>query len=138
MFETVPAWVADYIGIPFTEKGRDWSGCDCWGLVRLVYLEHYGIEMPLYLDGYESTKDGESVSKVIHYAEKQFDKWEQVKTPVPGDFVVCRIQDRPWHVGLIVAPGIMLHSEIGIESTLAQINGLRWKNRIEGYYRYHG
>ena len=134
MFEDVPTWVADYIGIPFLEKGRSHTGCDCWGLVRLVYLEHYGINLPLYLDGYESSRDGSTISALI---KKEAVKWHEVAEPNPGDFIVCKITGRPWHIGLLVATGIMLHTETGIESSLAETSSWRWKNRIEGYYRYH-
>jgi cell wall-associated NlpC family hydrolase len=52
-----PAWAAEYIGIPFLERGRGRAGCDCWGLVRLVLAERFGIELPSHADDYETVKD---------------------------------------------------------------------------------
>jgi cell wall-associated NlpC family hydrolase len=31
----IPAWAADYVGIPFREHGRSRDGADCWGLYWL-------------------------------------------------------------------------------------------------------
>ena len=39
----LPAWVADYVGLPWEPYGRTRAGVDCWGLVRLVYEERLGI-----------------------------------------------------------------------------------------------
>ena len=39
-----PSWAGAYVGIPYRDHGADRSGCDCWGLVRLVYRERARID----------------------------------------------------------------------------------------------
>ena len=41
-------WFEDYVGIPFVDLGRDRSGIDCYGLIRLLYSERLSVEMPDY------------------------------------------------------------------------------------------
>ena len=44
----LPDWCAQYIGLPFVEGGRDRSGLDCYGLLRLVINERYAGSVPEY------------------------------------------------------------------------------------------
>ena len=42
-------WCSKYVGIPFVSGGRDKSGCDCYGLVRLILHNEYNTELPLLI-----------------------------------------------------------------------------------------
>jgi len=41
-------WAGEFVKIPFLINGRSKSGCDCWGLYRLIVLERSGVELPEY------------------------------------------------------------------------------------------
>ena len=129
----IPQWAIDYVGVPFVEHGRDAGGCDCWGLVRLVYREVFGRVLPGYYGAYSDSHDGASISALINREARH---WAPVDKPRPGDVVVCRIEGRPWHVGVLLTEGVMLHTERGTDAVVERIDGLRWQRRIEGYYRY--
>lgn len=132
----LPAWVADYVGLPFKEKGRDRSGVDCWGLVRLVLAERFGIEVPSYVEEYGSTKERETIGAVI--AREVQPPWVEVLPGQerPGDVVLMRRGRHPIHVGLVVAPGRMLHVEEGIEACVEDYRGLAWSRRVVGIWRW--
>ena len=40
--------INDWLRIPYVDHGRDWTGCDCWGLVRMVRHALRGDLMPSY------------------------------------------------------------------------------------------
>lgn len=39
-------WINEYVGVPYKPGGATREGYDCWGLVRAVYREQLGIELP--------------------------------------------------------------------------------------------
>lgn len=121
-----------YVGIPFKEKGRDENGLDCWGLVRLWYDKELGIELPSYIDAYQTTNDIEITETI---KKEQAIKWELVDTPKRGDVVLLKIKGLPWHVGIYLGDNRMLHVEQGCDSIIEKLGRSKWKNRILGYYR---
>lgn len=126
-------WVNFYIGLPFADGGRARTGVDCWGLVRLVYAEQLGIELPSYLGEYASATDA-SVSAVM---EREASSWSTVHDlPRKYDVVMLRIGARPRHVGIIVSDGLMLHVERGKDACIERYSGIMWISRVEGFYRH--
>lgn len=129
----IPEWCAKYVGTPFLEHGRTRSGCDCWGLVRLALYEHFAIGVRDFSDCYCGIEDAETIQALCRM---EAEAWQRVEDPRPGDVVLMRIAGIARHVGLVVAPGLMLHTEAGMSAVCEPYTGPVWKNRIEGFYRH--
>ena len=126
-----------YIGVQFKPHGRDPNGWDCWGLVHYILREHFDICVPSYDEDYESLKDKDHLQELI---KGQMGPWDEISLDLSeaGDVLLLRMMGRPVHVGLVVARGIMLHVEMGIETCIEDYTGIWWKNRVIGAYRYVG
>jgi cell wall-associated NlpC family hydrolase len=133
----IPFWAGHYIGLPFQDHGRDKSGLDCWGLVRLVMAEQFGIALPSFLREYERTTQVDRISALI---ERESVKWRLIAKGLEmcGDIIVLRVRGKPMHVGVVLGDRHMLHIEHGINSVIESYAGARWSERIAGFYRYKG
>jgi len=130
-------WAAEYVGIPWLAKGRGREGCDCWGLVRLVLAERFGVEQPSYAEGYASPAEREEIAALLRGGVPA-NGWLQVDDGErPGDGVVFRLLNVPWHVGVVVGPDEFLHVEEGIGAAcIDRLSSHRWARRLVGVYRH--
>ncbi len=126
--------VSRYASIPFVEKGRDITGCDCWGIVFLIFRDFFDIELPTYLEDYTSTEDEKVLGAVI--AEHKRFNWEEVFIPEQFDVVLFRLKGQPMHVGVYVGEGRFVHCIQKSGVSVEKVNSIVWRNRIVGYYRY--
>lgn len=132
--ENPPPWVAQYVGVEFAEGGRGISaGLDCWGLLRLVYAERFGVWLPAFNGGCET---GEALAGLVGQ-ETHSGRWRRVVEPAVGDAALFRVA-RGWHVGVVVADRRMLHAQRGTESCVERFDTPRWAPRLEGVYRIAG
>lgn len=134
--------LADFVGLPFRDHGRDRNGADCWGGVRLVLRELRGIVLPDYGSGYHGTMDCDGIGVAIR--EGLVRDFVPVARPQAFDLVIFKLAGKPWHVGLVVAPGRFLHwpqpDERGNDGTsrIAWYTDRTWKHRVDGFWRYRG
>lgn len=125
--------IEKYLTIPFKDRGRDWNGVDCWGLVHLFYKEEFGINLPPYLDVNEKWNQVGQIAAVMG-VEKN--KWKRVETPTLGDLVLFNITGMPVHVGIVLDKQLMLHALDKVGVSIEPYRTLKWGTRIEGFYRY--
>ena len=140
------SWSDKYISppIPFKPRGRDFSGCDCGGLVLLVLKDHFDIEARDTEKEYEDGNFGRPTQAKLSSLGSAIDnalgdEWHPVsrENSRPGDLVIFAPRGIPCHVGLVVSPGKMIHVEEGSgQSMLSDIHGIEWGSKVKGYYRH--
>jgi cell wall-associated NlpC family hydrolase len=135
-------WTGDFVGIPYKRRGSNFSGCDCWGLVRLVYLYQCGIELPSYADKLDDISASETMN-----SETRAGSWLQVMgRPKPFDVVHMtsypiidgrRIKTNG-HCGVMISPERLLHvwEENPSYSVHVSIDNPRIRPRVLGIYRH--
>lgn len=105
------------VGVPYVADGRDpETGLDCFGLVLYV----------LRAEGHLIPDLAASTAEAV--ASKYF---EPVQKPEPGDVVQVLHRGRP-HVGIVVAPGRVLHAS---ETAGVVVSPLGARARLRGAYR---
>lgn len=126
-----------FIGVPYLDKGRALAGCDCWGLVHQVFAELRGIELPSYAERYVTAADREALARLI---DGELDDWDAVAAGAEQAFDVVLMREGrfPRHVGVVTAPGLVLHVEPGRTSCIERYRSGVLANRIVGFFRFRG
>lgn len=140
-------WVEKYLRIPFVDRGEDFSGCDCWGLLSLILLEEKGIRISDHKD--VAAGDLLAKAKKITKGAEADPEWNRITagSEKPFDGVLMKGQIRndgvlrsvAVHIGCVVTPGRLVHveKETGVLVVDYRRNALV-KNRILGFYRHAG
>lgn len=128
------------MGIPYADKGRDHAGVDCWGLVRLVLAEQFGVELPSYAQAYASADDGFSVASAVQAGLR--DGWVPSDRPETTDLLILRVEGRPWHCALMLNGNQFLHAPARdrrgrpMLSCIDRLDSPLWRSRVEGIWRH--
>ena len=125
--------VQKYIEIPFKPHGRDFDGCDCYGLVYLIYKNEFNIKLPLLLNDYDNPSEHEKVLGIINKEKALLDTIE-LKVPEEGCIAMFNIRGFTSHMGVYIGNGQVIHILSGVNSICEKLNSLRLRNRIEGFY----
>jgi len=129
--------------VPFKDKGRDWDGWDCWGLIYVAQREVWGRCLPLHIGEYADAGDTADSRRYLDDVIRKnieaacLSVWHQVPAPKQGDVAVVRMANRPIHVALCIGNQSCLHVLKGSGTHIFSSSGLVWRRRIEGYYRYN-
>ena len=125
-----------YLGIPWLSGGRTITGgLDCWGLLRYVYLDLYGIKLPVHAVPIGTLAEADPVVE----AEIGSHSWLEIVSPEDGDVVALGRGAGFCHVGVYVetpAPAI-LHTSKDCNSAIVPLRTLyRQGYRNVKYYRH--
>ena len=137
------SWAQTYLGIPFVDRGETRSGCDCWGLLKLILKEQCGYDV----SAHEDVEAGDMLAKVrkIMRGAEDDPQWQRVEKEQAFDGVLMRGQvrvegrtrGRPIHVGVVVQPGTLIHVEHGSGVTIVDYKRHPMiKNRVLAFYRF--
>lgn len=131
----LPSWAADYVGIPYVKHGRTREGCDCWGLLCLIWREQLGGALPEYegVDWYRGQQPAVIGTDALAYAAK-FDEVPPGEEQL-GDAILMRMRGHPFHVGLVLTPGLMVHTHEEADSVIERYRVMTWEKRISAFYR---
>ncbi len=124
-----------YIGLPYRDKGRGPDAYDCWGLLHRVYLDLLGVELPSYAEGYVTAADRHALAKLI---AGEIDDWMPIERGAEKQFdgVLMREGRIPSHIGIVTAPGKLLHVSEGSTSRVEQYSHGILSQRVVGIYRF--
>lgn len=135
----MPSLTSSLLQVMPLDKYRSYVGIEyeaphgCFRLVEQVFKGVYGIDLGKQDAGLENA---ESHDRTARIQKKMSEMTEEVYDPKEGDVAVIR--GRPWHIAVIIGTNMMLHSYNGGTSCIEDYEDIRWKNRIEGFYRYKG
>lgn len=124
-----------YIGIPFKDNGRDFNGCDCYGVVFLFYRDILGINLPDLTNDYNNSSDYATIARLM---ARYHENW----TPSGGqwgDVLVFRgvtPSRNRLHLGIYLESGKMLHTLSGADSCIESYTSSLWRNRFQGAFHY--
>lgn len=122
-----------YIQIPFEEHGRSFSGCDCYGLVKLYYEEELKINLPDFFN-YESTTEIEQIEKLISLGKPILNA-QPLKEPEEGCLVLFKSKGYVSHIGIYIGNNMVLHITPKTNCLCERLTSRRLKGRVDGFYK---
>ena len=128
-------WAEDYIGHPWSNGACGNGAYDCHGLVRAVYRDRLGIDLPVV-----NANALHALSVVRAMRAYDYSEWDQIERPeLDFDVVQMSVSRKPHHVGvyLTIDGGGVLTSVEGagvVFQTLSSLRSHGW-NIINCYRR---
>ena len=128
-----------YLRIPFKSGCRGFDGCDCGGLVWLIFKNELNIELPDWTELYSGTRIenslelAETVSTVLgeNATEVEFEDRQ------PYDVISFRIGSEPIHVGLVLDKKYFMHTMQGLTRVVIErFASPQWSKRVTGCFRH--
>lgn len=116
-------WAIQYIGLPWKYGAQGPTEFDCWGFVRHVEREHFGVDVPLI----DYDDDWHVAARHLKEHPERVN-WERMERPREGDLVMMARGRLPIHIGVYITangkPGI-LHCLQGAGVVFNEMKSLR-------------
>jgi len=126
----------EYVNLSYKNLGRDKVGCDCYGMIYLIYKEKLGIELP---DFTELLYDKDWYQTENHILENIWDDWEEVILPYKIYdallFYSYELKTIVNHIGILIGEDKFLHISSKYSSKVDRLNDY-WKSRLYKALRY--
>ena len=127
-------WAEKYIGIPYKLHSWGFDGCDCYGLIALIYKNELGIKLPRYDESYSAKSDSNELAKIY---EAEVKRWKEISKPEVGCVVYFVVAGSPKHVGIVVDDKHFVHNLKSPQSSMmSDFTSSKWKDRLIGFYKY--
>lgn len=120
-----------FVGLPWAKRGRGPEAFDCWGLFQHAFAWR-GIALASYADAYVGPNDPAITGLVTTHRGE----WMVVPKGQERPWDGILIKQDPWHVGIVVGGGAMLHMPRDGFSLIEPYTARNIARRIEGFYRY--
>lgn len=120
-----------FIGIPFKDGGRDFNGCDCWGLAKLYYKEILNYELPEYgIQALDFAKISEKMN-----SERVSERWIILDKPVNNCIALLRLGNSKDinHAAIYLEDGRLLQAYDKTGSHCVKADSPLWKRLIKFY-----
>ena len=123
--------VEKYIEIPFLDHGRDFTGCDCYGLVKLVLLEEFDKVLPDFF-AYNDSDDLEAIGELVNLNTPLVTN-KRKEIPDEGDIALFTFKGVVTHIGVYIGGDMVLHIMRNTNATCERYKTGRLKGRLEGF-----
>jgi cell wall-associated NlpC family hydrolase len=120
----------DLIGKPYLFQGRGPKEYDCLGLCYEIY-SRLGVLMPHHA----SVLDKKLRAAALEEGKHMF---VRLDGPEPGCIVGMRMAGIVNHVGIMLDEKSFIHAKLNVSVCIEKINDLKYKNKVEGFYRFIG
>lgn len=127
-----------YIGIPYKNLGRDFSGCDCYGLVYLVYKTELGIVLPDYTELQYSKDWYKEENHILENIDSKWSKVEETPYKIFDALIFYGIGFTTVanHIGIYIGDDKFLHVFSSSTSMISRLE--KFSNKLYGVMRYIG
>jgi cell wall-associated NlpC family hydrolase len=123
----------EYIGKSYKAFSRGPDSFDCCGLVMDIYSKTLGITLTDH--AYSNTHEFRD-NAIIYNQEESAKVWDKIQSPKLHDLVVFNIGGYPVHVGVMIDSKRFIHAHESCGIAIESVESVKWRNRINGYYRH--